>query len=132
MAKLLVAHAIAVRWIDQDANGHVNNTTYFTYFEQARIVWLHAQKALNNTGVGEGGVIAQASCNFRRAIPYPETVEVRVYAGDVGRTSFTLLYEMLGTGEVKYADGQTVLVWVDRATGKPQPVPDFLRRALTE
>lgn len=122
-----------VRWSDQDVNRHVNNTTYFTYFEQARIVWLHGQRALNNTAQGLGCVVAQASCNFLKAIPYPESVDVRVYAGRIGRTSFTLLYEIIGSdGETRYADGQTVMVWVDRATGQSQPLPQFLRRVLSE
>ena len=131
MTRLLLEHSLPVRWGDQDVNGHVNNTTYFTYFEQARIVWLHAQRALNNTRQGEGCVVAQASCNFLRAIPYPETVTVRVYGGTIGRTSFTLLYDIVGAdASVKYATGQTVMVWVDRTTGKSQPVPEFLRAAL--
>ena len=29
-----------VRWGDMDAMGHVNNTVYFRYMEQARIEWL--------------------------------------------------------------------------------------------
>ena len=31
-----------IRWGDMDALGHVNNTVYFRYMEQARIEWLHA------------------------------------------------------------------------------------------
>ena len=29
-----------IRWGDMDAFGHVNNTVYFRYMEQARIEWL--------------------------------------------------------------------------------------------
>ena len=31
-----------IRWGDMDALGHVNNTVYFRYMEQARIEWLYA------------------------------------------------------------------------------------------
>ena len=31
----------AVRWADMDMLGHVNNTSYFRYFEQARIEWVY-------------------------------------------------------------------------------------------
>ena len=31
-----------IRWGDMDALGHVNNTVYFRYMEQARIEWLFA------------------------------------------------------------------------------------------
>ena len=29
-----------IRWGDMDALGHVNNTVYFRYMEQARIEWI--------------------------------------------------------------------------------------------
>jgi acyl-CoA thioester hydrolase len=103
---------------------------YFTYFEQARIAWLHEQPAVLNRD-GHGVVVAQASCNYLRPIPYPETVSVRMYSGPVGRTSFPTLYEIFGAdGVTRYADGQTVLVWVDRKTGKSLPLPDSMRQAL--
>ena len=31
-----------IRWGDMDAIGHVNNTVYFRYMEQARIEWAQA------------------------------------------------------------------------------------------
>ena len=31
--KFLVSVKVPVRWADLDANGHVNNAKYFTYFE---------------------------------------------------------------------------------------------------
>jgi acyl-CoA thioesterase FadM len=30
----------------------------------------------------------------------------------------------------KVAEGEAVMVWVNRKTGKPQPLPDFLRRLM--
>ena len=38
--KLVLTSLQAIRWGDQDAMGHVNNTVYFRYIEQARIEWL--------------------------------------------------------------------------------------------
>ncbi|MDB5909191.1 MAG: acyl-CoA thioesterase [Massilia sp.] len=37
--KLVGAMPMPIRWGDMDAMGHVNNTVYFRYFEQARISW---------------------------------------------------------------------------------------------
>lgn len=129
---LLSIFKIPVRWSDMDANGHVNHTTYFTYFEQARIDWLE-RVGMQNTAEGEGPVVVQTSCNFTHPIPYPETLEVRVYAGAPGRTSFRTFYEIVGSVEAgaKYADGEAVMVWVDRSSGKSCPMPDTLRALLT-
>jgi acyl-CoA thioester hydrolase len=129
--KLLIGMQIVVRWADLDANGHVNNATYFTYFEQARIAWLESLGA-QDTADGCGPVIAQTGCSFARAIGYPETLEVRVYGGPPGRSSFPTFYEIVSGADttVKYADGQAVMVWVNRDSGKSRPLPERLRAAL--
>lgn len=130
--KLLFSLRLAVRWGDLDANGHVNNAKFFTYFEQARIAWLESLNA-QNTDDGQGPVIAQTGCSFLRPIPYPATLEILVYSGAPGRSSFPTFYEILGGEErTRYAEGQAVMVWVDRNSGKSQPIPDALRTCLQD
>lgn len=129
--KLLFSFAIPVRWGDLDANNHVNNAKYFTYFEQARVVWLERLGA-QNTADGQGPVVVQTSCEFRRPIGYPETVEVRVYGGAPGRSSFPTFYEIVAVTDpaTLYATGQAIMVWTDRNTGKSCPLPEHLRGQL--
>ena len=38
--KLVLTSLQPIRWGDQDAMGHVNNTIYFRFMEQARVEWL--------------------------------------------------------------------------------------------
>jgi acyl-CoA thioester hydrolase len=129
--RLLRVSRIAVRWADLDANGHVNNATYFTYFEQVRVEWL-GEAGMQNTAEGEGPVVVQTGCSFARPIPYPELLEVRIYGGPPGRTSFPTFYEIVGTVEsgVKYAEGQAVMVWTNRTSGKSCPLPAAMRALL--
>ena len=130
--KLLHVLHIAVRWSDMDVNAHVNNAMHFTYMEQARIEWLKSV-GMQNTVAGEGPVVVQTSCNYLQQMPYPETLEVRVYGAAPGRTSFPTFYEIFGTVHpgVKYADGQAIMVWTNRAEARKLPVPDVLRALLT-
>ena len=130
---LLSALEITVRWSDMDANGHVNNALYFTYFEQARIEWLE-RVGMQNTAEGQGPVVVQTSCNFTGPIPYPERLEVRIYGAAPGRTSFRTYYEIVSNADkgMKYADGEAVMVWVDRKSGKSCPLPDALRSMLAQ
>ena len=120
---------IAIRWGDMDAMGHVNNTVYFRYMEQARIGWFDAlvpeAEAWRSTGI----VIVNASCNFKRPINYPGTVEVRVYAGAVGGSSVPTYYELIVDEEL-YADGAAVVVFIDMATQKPMRIPPDIRSRL--
>jgi len=34
--------------------------------------------------------------------------------------------------DLLYSDGQSVMVWVDPATGKPVPLPEVIRKACTK
>jgi len=72
--KLVHIERIPIRWGDMDAMGHVNNTVYFRYMEQARIGWFDALVPEDEAWKSTGIVIANASCNFKRPINYPGTV----------------------------------------------------------
>ena len=126
---LVHVERIPVRWGDMDAMGHVNNTVYFRYMEQARIGWFDAlvpgQEAWKSTGI----VIVNASCNFRKPINYPGTVEVKVFAGAPGGSSVPTYYDLL-VDDVLYADGAAVVVFIDMERQKPIRIPDDIRSRL--
>ncbi len=65
---------VTVRWGDMDAMRHVNNSRYFTYFEQARVNWLASVES--GWEGRRGPTLARASCDFRRPLTYPATLEV--------------------------------------------------------
>ena len=132
LSRILVhIERIPIRWGDMDAMGHVNNTVYFRYMEQARIGWFDAlvpkQAAWKRTGI----VIANASCNFRRAINYPGTVEVRLFAGEPGGSSVPTFYEMWIEEQV-CADGAATVVFIDMEKQKPVRIPEEFRGLLKE
>jgi acyl-CoA thioesterase FadM len=45
-----------------------------------------------------------------------------MYIGDAGRTSVGSYYDLL-VGNQRYADGTARMVWTDRASGRPVPLP---------
>jgi acyl-CoA thioester hydrolase len=122
---------IPIRWGDMDVMGHVNNTVFFRYMEQARISWFEALGHRSLPG-GDGPVVINASCTFLKQLEYPGTVEVRLYAGKPGRSSFETWYEMLPSYEpdTVYAEAQAKVVWVDFAAGKSMPLPDRFRAVV--
>jgi acyl-CoA thioester hydrolase len=122
---------IPIRWGDMDAMGHVNNTVYFRYMEQARISWFRALVPERAAWVSTGIVIANASCNYKRAITYPGTVEVRLYVGKPGGSSVATHYELRVDADPElYADGAAVVVFVDMKAQKAQRIPDGIRQRL--
>ncbi|MGH8739714.1 MAG: acyl-CoA thioesterase [Burkholderiales bacterium] len=127
--KLVHVESIPVRWGDMDAMGHVNNTVYFRYMEQARIAWFDAlvprQEAWKTTGI----VIVNASCNFRSPINYPGTVQVKVFSGAPGGSSVPTFYELSVDGKL-YAEGAAVVVFIDMQSQKPVRIPQGIRALL--
>jgi acyl-CoA thioester hydrolase len=122
---------IPIRWGDMDAMGHVNNTVYFRYLEQARISWFDAMGFSPDPG-GEGPVIVNAHCSFIRELRYPGTVRCRLYTGAIGRSSFETFAVLSRTDDpdTVYAEGGAKVVWVDHPKRKSAPLPEQARKAI--
>ncbi|MDE2428437.1 MAG: acyl-CoA thioesterase [Burkholderiales bacterium] len=131
--KLVYTVTIPIRWGDMDAMGHVNNTVYFRYMEQARIEWLSMMGCLPDEN-GNGPVIVNAYCTFKKPLKYPGQVEVCTYIGAAGRSSFETMQEMrsVGDGYSLYAEGGAKVVWVNSVTEKSVPLPDAIKQKLNE
>ena len=137
MADPLHTCRIPVRWSDMDELGHVNNAVYQTYYEQARIEWMQALAEGDHAWPGApdaGPVLVAVEAQFKKPVVYPATVLVRVTAGEIGRTSLPLDCELTVEGDegTVYATARTVLVWIDRATGRAVPLPDAIRQRLAD
>lgn len=123
---------IEVRWGDMDAMGHVNNSIYFRYCESARIALL---RSLNITGRAEGSqqgpTLVTTSCDFKREVKYPATLDVGVRVEALTRRSFAMQYAMFfaGTDDLA-AVARSVNAWVDYAEMRAVELPEKLRAAL--
>ena len=120
---------LPIRWGDMDALGHVNNTVYFRYMEQARIEWVHGMFPAHGAPELLPMVIVNASCTFLLPLVHPGEVEVRMLLGDPGRTSIGSFYEIAMNGQT-YAEGAAKIVWIDPATGRPAPLPALVSAPL--
>ena len=129
--KLVHTEIVPIRWGDMDAMGHVNNTIYFRYMEIARISWFESL-GVRGGPTGHGPVIVNASCSFMKQLVYPGNVEVKVFAGEPGRSSFQTWLEMRPSYDpgVLYAEGGGKVVWVDFPKGKSMPLPEGIRKLV--
>ena len=119
-------HEIA--WGDMDAFGHVNNATYFNYFEIARVNWLQTLVEIKGTNFGSnkvGPVIKTASIEYLRPIVFPAALDIHLNISNLRRSGFTLDYN-IKQNDIEHAIGATVIVWVDFATGRPVELPKFI------
>lgn len=122
---------IPIRWGDMDAMGHVNNTVYFRYMEQARIDWFN-HMGFRADGSGCGPILAHVSCDFVRPLVYPGEALVRQRVLRVGRSSLDHELEICRTDEPEtiYARGRAVIVWMDYDRGKSAEWPEAVRALL--
>lgn len=129
--KPLFEIAMDVRWGDMDAFNHVNNASYLRYIEDARVAWF---KSLTGdwAAVDCAPILAAATVNYRRPIGWPERLRIHLHAEKLGTKSLTLGHriESATQDDVLYADGSTVMVWVD-GSGASIPLPQNIRNACT-
>ncbi len=125
---MLFRMPIDLRWRDLDAFNHVNNANFMTYVEEARIRWF---ESAGNDWLSNGRIplLAAVQMNYRLPIPYPARVFVELLTERVGNSSLTLGHRIVGEDDRLYADGHSVLVWIEMASGRPVPLPDAVRAA---
>jgi acyl-CoA thioester hydrolase len=133
-------HPIEIRYNDTDALGHVNNATYFSYFEMARGGY-YTEVVGHPFGTGPDAskrtfVIAEAHATYRQPAFYGEPLHCGVRVGWLSRSAFSLEYrvevEASAIGEARVvADGSTVQVFYDLERGRPMRTPSELARDLT-
>ena len=123
--------AVSVRWGDMDALGHINNAAYATYVEEARIHWLHGIEPAWQS-LDPAPVVAAQHINYRQSIAWPQTLEVALTTRQIGRSSATIDFCIRAADDPArvFADGHSVLVWVDRKTNAACPLPPAMRAAM--
>lgn len=103
--------SMPIRWGDMDAFGHVNNTVYFRYMEEARVTWFGKLGIGGGNGEGQGPVVVNASMEFLRQLHYPGDVIARLSAAKPGRSSFDTAFELnpLGRPRARVRAGRRAL-----------------------
>ncbi len=122
-------HRLSVRFRDCDAMGHVNNAVYFTYLEQCRLTFW--REVTGGPTPHTRLIIARAECDYRAPAHFGDELEVRLKVGDIGRSSFALVYEIVQAADDRLvATGKTVMVSYDYAANRSIPLPDATKSLL--
>lgn len=122
---------IPTRWHDNDVYGHVNNVVYYAWFDTAVNSWLIENGFLDVTTSESVGMVVETGCTYFESVAFPETVEAGIVVERLGTSSVTYRIGIFRQGGVlAAAQGSFTHVHVDRATQRPVPIPEALRRAL--
>jgi acyl-CoA thioester hydrolase len=124
-------HPTPTRWADNDVYGHVNNVTYYAYFDTAVNAYLASRGALDLHAGEVIGLVVETGCAFFAPAAFPEALSVGVRVVHLGRSSVRYELAVFREGEERAcAQGHFVHVYVDRGTRRPAELPAALREAL--
>ena len=120
------SYGMDVRWRELDALGHVNNAQYLSYVEETRVQWFNAMQN-NWQDATSAPIVAGIHVDFRKPLLWPEKISVSLYAAKKGGKSVTIGHRIASAEnpECIYAEGYTVLVWVNRS-GETVQLPDYI------
>jgi acyl-CoA thioester hydrolase len=122
---------ITTRWHDNDIYGHVNNVTYYSFFDSAVNSYLIEQGGLDIHDGSVVGFVVSSSCDYFASIAYPQVIEVGLRVGKLGNSSVQYELAVFKAGEDEAcAAGRFVHVFVERQSNRPVTIPEVLRQAL--
>lgn len=121
-----------IAWGDMDAFGHVNNTVYFRYFENARIEYFNRIGVrLQKKQLSMGPILASARCNFRIPLDFPDHIHIGIRSRLLSAKKFSMEFAVLSErhGAIA-AEGDGLIVYYDYAAGKSCEIPDAIVAAI--
>ena len=123
---------IQMRFRDLDPMGHVNNAVFLSYCELARTQFYLKHKF--KRGLHDiDFILARAEIDYVAAAEWGDEIQVAVWPSKIGKTSFTLSYEIRETTSGRVlATSSSVLVSYDYTRKRPKEIPPDFRRVLEE
>lgn len=123
-----------VAWSDMDVFRHVNNTTYFRWFENARVAYLERVRFIGEEEQGGiSAIIHSTQCRYRRPVVYPDRVHTGARTVEVGSDRFVMEYRVVSEAQQAIAaEGSAIVVSYDYRAGCKAPLPETVRRLMAE
>lgn len=124
---------ITTRWHDNDIYGHVNNVTYYSFFDSAVNGYLIQHGGLDIHDGDVVGFVVSSSCDYFASVAFPDLIDVGLRVSKIGNSSVQYELAVFKAGEDEAsAAGRFVHVFVDRSSNRPVPIPEHLRKALDQ
>ena len=121
-----------ILWGDMDEFGHINNTVYFRYFEDIRMIYFE------KVGIMEykqkhniGPILANTQCQFRIPLSYPDTITISTSIDQVKGKRFMMEYEVYSQQHQKLAaEGNGLIIFYDYKHKKTCEVPESIKQSI--
>jgi acyl-CoA thioester hydrolase len=122
---------ITTRWMDNDVYGHVNNVTYYSYFDTVANEYLISRGGLDIERSPVIGLVVESGCRYHAPVAFPQRLRAGLRVDRLGNRAVTYgIGIFTEDSDEAVADGHFVHVFVDRATRTSTAIPGPLRQAL--
>ncbi len=113
-------------WGEMDSYGHVNNTVYFRYFENARLEYFRRLGwGAGTRPAGIGPILHSTQCRFRRPLEWPDTIATGARVTKVEADRFMIEHLIVSEKLAAVAaQGWGLIVTFDYAANAKAPVPE--------
>jgi acyl-CoA thioester hydrolase len=120
------------RWADNDHYGHINNVTYYAYFDTAVNAYLIEATGTDIRELPAIGLVVETACSYLTPLSFPDELVVGLAVARLGGSSITYRIGLFRAGEQEPAAlARFVHVYVDREDQRRSvPVPDAIRAAV--
>lgn len=126
-----MTYPVQTRWGDNDLYGHVNNVTYYAYFDSVINRFLVEKGGLDIHAGNKIGFIVDSRCAYFSPIAYPDELECGFKVTRLGNSSVDYELAIFKPDQLlSSATGGMTHVFVDRNTQKPSPIGGQLLDAL--
>jgi acyl-CoA thioester hydrolase len=120
---------IQIRFNDIDMMGHVNNATYITYFELARLNYFDAltKDDVKIDWINEGVILAKIEMDYKQPVLLEDKVFVYSWVSRMGSKSFDMscsIVRIVNGVEVEAAKGLAIIVCFNYKTHESIAVPE--------
>jgi acyl-CoA thioester hydrolase len=126
---------IKVRFSDLDAMEHVNNATYLSYLEEARIKYFNDLFNLKDGNLDYEAVIARIETDYLFPIVLGDEIEVYTRISNLGNKSVDVLHIISISKEsrlIKAATSVTKLVYYDYKSRTTKKIPEAAKKIISE
>jgi acyl-CoA thioester hydrolase len=117
---------VEIRFADIDMAGHVHNSKYLCFFEQARIDFMFDMTGPEWEWKKKGIVLGRNEIDYLTPIYLRDTIYIKTKCDHVGTKSFTLSYELYkkvdGKQDMLCTKGRSILVCMDFDSDESLPV----------
>lgn len=124
---------VQIRFNDVDGYGHVNNNSYFAYYDLGKEDYLRKVLNVNYSSAEIVPVIANINADFFLPIFHNDEIEIETRVSHVGKKSFTLQQRAINTKtDVIVCQSQTIMVCFNLKTQESAEIPDSFRKAIED